>query len=140
VQDEESPGQFCSPEHPIADCNSRVLPTIAYPFTEGSNPTKARSFGQLKFSIIERTFKAVAFSSPESDKTFKAVGSSSPESDASFSDVDSSSPCSEDPTVSPSISDGVPASLAEKVLVREWDRRTERGLFRYNVRDCISKV
>lgn len=40
----------------------------------------------------------------------------------------------------PSAVGDVPASLAEKVLVREWDRREELGLFRYNVRECSTKV
>ena len=141
LQDEDTPGQFCSPENPISDCHTRRLPTIVYPFTEGSNPRKARSFGTLSLAVIEqRRSRAGGLSTNAS--TDGGFGAQS--SDGAASDSDSAASLmvgsGEDPETSPSTSDGVQASLAEKVLVREWDRRFEQGLFRYDVRECQTKV
>lgn len=115
-----------------------MLPTIVYPFTEGSNPRKARSFGRLDLGIIEQRLSRAGLASPSRSS---AGASPPPRSlDGGLSDSENSLNGSDDPSTEPSHSDGSPASLAEKVLVKEWDRRTVQGLFRYDVRECASKV
>jgi hypothetical protein len=141
LQDEDTPGQFCSPDDPISDCNNRRLPTIVYPFTEGSNPRKARSFGQLDLAAIEQRHSAPGLlHQSTSNPSSSTDGSSSSECGSPSAPRSLAGGSSEDPETSPSISEGVVASLAEKVLVKEWDRRFERGLFRYDVRECTKKV
>lgn len=130
MQEDDIPGHFCSPDEPIADCSGRILPTIVYPFTEGSNPRKARSFGQLSLASIGQRLSQAGISSP-------SALSSECGSVHSPSDDPDTAPGTE---VSPSNSDGAPASLAERVLTKEWDRRFHQGLFRYDVRECTTKV
>jgi hypothetical protein len=131
VQDEDVPGKFCSPENPIKECIGRTLPTILYPFTEGSQPHKHRSFGLLSVAEIESSLGNISLQGASEDSEADSDSSASFPSD-----------CLATATGSSSLdqgSDGVP-SLAEKVLVKEWDRRAEQGLFRYNVQECVTKV
>lgn len=125
LEDEDHPGQFCSPEDPIRDCDGRSLPTIVYPFTEGVAGRRARSFGQLAISTIEQELSVPAV---DGSDTVSQAGSESSMS-APSSDTGPTSP-SAAPT----------ASLSEKVLCKEWDRRSEQGLFRYDVKSCTTKV
>ena len=142
MQDEDTPGQFCSPENPIADCNARTLPTILYPFIEGSNPRKDRSFGQLALGDVESCLAKAslgAASSPPTGASDDSVSDTESSSGSVPSDCAATAPGSGAST-DPSAVGDAPASLAEKVLVREWDRREELGLFRYNVRECSTKA
>jgi hypothetical protein len=131
VQDEDTPGKFCSPENPIEDCSGRTLPTIIYPFTEGSQPHKHRSFGQLSVAEIESCLARASLNGASEDSEADSDSSGSVPSDCLATATGSSS--------LDQCSDGVP-SLAEKVLVKEWDRRDIQGLFRYDVRECVTKV
>lgn len=126
VQDEAKPGQFCSPDEPIRECAGRILPTVVYPFTEGSNPRKARSFGQLKQASIEQELSLTGFDAASDDDEHSTTESTS-------------SVLSSDEQLSASLSNS-DTSLPEKVLCKEWDRRFEQGLFRYDVKACETKV
>lgn len=126
LQGEAKPGQFCSPDEPIRECGGRVLPTIVYPFTEGSNPRKARSFGQLDVASIEQELARTTVEAGSDDGHNSA-------SDSTCSVVSSDEQAS--------VGCGNPdTSLPEKVLCKEWDRRFEQGLFRYDVKACETKV
>jgi hypothetical protein len=127
LQDEAHPGQFCSPEDPIRDCDGRTLPSIVYPFTEGGSSRRARSFGQLTVESIEQEFAKTTLDG-SSDTALQSDGES-PTSLPSSDSQNGSSPS----TLNAS-------SLAEKVLCKEWDRRDEQGLFRYDVKSCSTKV
>lgn len=126
LQGEAKPGQFCSPDEPIRECGGRVLPTIVYPFTEGSNPRKARSFGQLDVASIEHELARTTVDAGSDDGHNSASDSTS---SVVSSDEQGSVACSNPDT-----------SLPEKVLCKEWDRRSEQGLFRYDVKACETKV
>ena len=95
-----------------------------YPFTEGGAGRRARSFGQLNIATIEQELAITALEG--SSDTASQSGSESPMS-APSSDA---SPAS----------NNAAASLAEKVLCKEWDRRSQQGLFRYDVKSCTTKV
>lgn len=126
LEGEAKPGQFCSPDEPIRECGGRVLPTIVYPFTEGSNPRKARSFGQLDVASIEQELARTTVDAGSDDGHNSASDSTC---SVVSSDEQASVACSNPDT-----------SLPEKVLCKEWDRRFEQGLFRYDVKACDTKV
>lgn len=126
LQGEAKPGQFCSPDEPIRECGGRLLPTIVYPFTEGSNPRKSRSFGQLNVASIEQELARTTLDAGSDDgntspsESICSVVSSEEHAGTKFGNPDT--------------------CLAEKVLCKEWDRRSEQGLFRYDVTACETKV
>eukprot|EP00892_Ulva_mutabilis_P008241 jgi/Ulvmu1/578/UM001_0586.1 len=124
LEDEAKPGQFCSPDEPIRLCAGRILPTIVYPFTEGSNPRKARSFGKLSIASIEQEFARTGLDGDsdngENSESTSSVISSDEQASVTFSNSNT--------------------SLPEKVLCKEWDRRSDQGLFRYDVKSCETKV
>lgn len=115
-----APGEFCSPDKPISECADCILPTIVYPFSEASNPHKARSFGQLSAaSIVENLALSCTPPSRCSDS-----GSSSDTEEANLF-IDN---------------DVLSKKLPDYVLVQEWDRKAAQGLFRYDVTECESKA
>lgn len=113
---------FCSPERPISECQGRVLPAILYPFIEGANAKRGRSFGQLNLLHVADDLATVKLAASDKDST---------SDNGSLATTD----------VTPDSSDeSIDTPLAEKVLRKEWDRRAAQGLFRYDVTECESKV